>query len=85
MLGFQSIANVLINYPDCGDPSDIIANNATLGEDSSCTLACPGDPTAICGAGNFITLYYWNGTFNVWNEPENTGYYEVRSSYYSIF
>ncbi|KAF8452229.1 hypothetical protein L210DRAFT_3499268 [Boletus edulis BED1] len=63
----------------CGDISDVTSNGGTYVADSECNMACSGDPIHLCGAGNRLTTYYWNGTtpLYVWNTPENTGYYEA--------
>ncbi|KAG1865028.1 copper radical oxidase-like protein [Suillus subalutaceus] len=60
----------------CGDVSDITAVDGTYVSDSQCNMACSGDPIHLCGAGNRLSTYYWNGTMNTWNTPANTGYYE---------
>ncbi|KAJ3826706.1 hypothetical protein F5880DRAFT_1628591 [Lentinula raphanica] len=60
----------------CGDISDIAANGGTLAPESDCNQQCSGDPIHLCGSGNRLTMYTWNGTMNVWHTPENTGYYE---------
>lgn len=60
----------------CGDVSDITAAGGTYVSDSQCNMACSGDPIHLCGAGNRLSTYYWNGTMNAWNTPANTGYYE---------
>lgn len=64
---------------DCGDISDVTANNGVFGEESECATICPGDPSHICGGGNRLTTYYWNGVVNNWKTPANIGRYEVRS------
>jgi len=60
----------------CGDVSDVTASGAVFGADSECTTPCPGDPIHICGDGNRLTTYYWNGVMNNWHTPSNIGYYE---------
>ncbi|KAF7290351.1 hypothetical protein HMN09_01293100 [Mycena chlorophos] len=61
----------------CGDESDVIAANVTFAPESDCNLPCPGDPIHLCGAGNRIQYYKWEGTPPyVWHTPENIGYYE---------
>ena len=64
--------------PDCGDVTDVTNNSGVFGEESECSTPCPGDPSTICGAGNRLTTYYWNGTVNNWKTPANIGRYEVR-------
>lgn len=66
------------NKLDCGDVSDVAANNGVFGDESECSTPCPGDPTHLCGAGNRLNTYYWTGGLNTWNTPANTGHYEVR-------
>ena len=65
--------------PDCGDVSDVTNNNGVFGAESECDTPYPGDPTTICGSGNRLTTYYWNGVLNNWQTPANIGRYEVRS------
>ncbi|KIY43224.1 copper radical oxidase [Fistulina hepatica ATCC 64428] len=60
----------------CGDISDVMANGGVMGMESECTMACSGDPIHLCGGPQRLQLYYWNGDMNVWNAPENIGYYE---------
>ncbi|KAG6856106.1 hypothetical protein H0H87_007358 [Tephrocybe sp. NHM501043] len=60
----------------CGDKTDPIAQGAVFGTEAECTLPCPGDPISLCGAGDRLTYYEYNGTMNVWNTPTNTGRYE---------
>ncbi|KAE9389021.1 galactose oxidase [Gymnopus androsaceus JB14] len=60
----------------CGDISDIAANGGTLAPETDCNTQCSGNPIEICGAGNRLTMYTWEGTKNVWHTPANTGYYE---------
>ncbi|KAF8908562.1 copper radical oxidase with WSC domains [Gymnopilus junonius] len=60
----------------CGDITDVADNDGVFGADSECTMACPGDPIHICGDGNRLTTYFWNGTLNDWKKPANIGRYE---------
>ena len=54
----------------CGDLDDISNGNSTYVADSQCTMPCSGNATAICGAGNRISLYKWTGTpLYTWNYP----------------
>lgn len=46
-------------YADCGDIGDVAAAGATLQPNTDCFFKCPGDPEAICGAGNRLTYYTW--------------------------
>ncbi|KAG6885800.1 hypothetical protein C0993_009560 [Termitomyces sp. T159_Od127] len=56
--------------------TDPVNNGAVFGEDSECNLPCPGDPVSLCGAGNRLNYYEYNGTMNLWNTPKNIGRYE---------
>jgi hypothetical protein len=69
--------NSLNDYLDCGDITDVAANNGVFGAETECTTPCPGDPIHLCGGGNRLTTYYWNGSLNVWHTPTNAGRYEV--------
>ncbi len=40
-------------------------------------MPCPGDPIHLCGDGNRLNTYFWNGPLNDWHMPANTGRYEV--------
>ncbi|KAF8196991.1 glyoxal oxidase N-terminus-domain-containing protein [Pholiota molesta] len=69
----------------CGDVTDVAAGNGVFGTDAECTTACPGDPVHICGDGNRLTTYFWNGTINNWHTPANIGRYEhPRSTTHSL-
>ncbi|KNZ82368.1 WSC domain-containing protein 2, partial [Termitomyces sp. J132] len=61
----------------CGDQMDPVTNSAIFGAESECNLPCPGDPVSLCGAGNRLNYYEYNGTMNLWNTPDNIGQYEV--------
>ncbi|KAG5352852.1 hypothetical protein C0989_012606 [Termitomyces sp. Mn162] len=60
----------------CGDQMDPVTNSAIFGAESECNLPCPGDPVSLCGAGNRLNYYEYNGTMNLWNTPDNIGQYE---------
>ena len=63
----------------CGDASDITASGATIQPDTDCTMACSGNATTICGAGNRISYYAWTGTaLNTWHQASGAaaGAYE---------
>jgi hypothetical protein len=60
----------------CGDITDVAANGGVFGEASECATPCPGDPIHLCGDGNRLNTYFWNGPLNDWHTPENTGFYE---------
>ncbi|KAG6815651.1 hypothetical protein H0H87_012650, partial [Tephrocybe sp. NHM501043] len=60
----------------CGDKTDPIVQGAVFGTETECTLPCPGDPISLCGAGDRLTYYEYNGTMNIWNTPTNIGRYE---------
>ncbi|KAA8646657.1 uncharacterized protein ATNIH1004_005332 [Aspergillus tanneri] len=52
----------------CGDASN--ANGLQLLPESECTMPCPGNLRAICGAGARITYYRWTGTpLQQWSHP----------------
>ncbi|KAL2065736.1 hypothetical protein VTL71DRAFT_3406 [Oculimacula yallundae] len=54
----------------CGDFSDIVNAGATMRPDSECNMACSGDPNTICGAGERISYYAWNGDpLYTWDRP----------------
>ncbi|TBU26664.1 hypothetical protein BD311DRAFT_666990 [Dichomitus squalens] len=59
----------------CGDVSDTDASPGFAPE-SDCNIACPGDPIHLCGGGNRLSYYKWNGVMNDWKTPANTGFYE---------
>ncbi|KAG6812809.1 hypothetical protein H0H92_000267 [Tricholoma furcatifolium] len=59
----------------CGDTTDPVNNGAVFGNETECTLPCPGDPLSLCGAGDRLTYYEYNGTMNLWHTPEVTGAY----------
>jgi hypothetical protein len=82
----RNAVSYIVLYPaaidvdvDCGDLTDI--SQAKFVNDTQCDMACTGDPIHNCGAADRLTLYTWKGTMNVWNTPENTGWYEVRAGY----
>lgn len=60
----------------CGDITDVAANGGVFGAESECATPCPGAPNYLCGDGNRLNTYFWNGTLNNWHTPENTGFYE---------
>lgn len=62
------------DFPVCGDSTDITTD---LQPEADCNLECPGDPIHLCGGGNRLQFYEWNGTMNVWQNPPNIGRYEV--------
>ena len=68
----------------CGDITDVAANGGHYMADSQCNMPCSGDPNHLCGAGNLLTTYYWNG-MNIWNTPSNTGHYEASTTYPFFF
>lgn len=65
----------------CGDAEDIDAAEATLMPESDCNMACSGNATYICGAGNRISYYRWgdDDPLYVWNYPTGAaaGSYEL--------
>ncbi|EFW13530.1 copper radical oxidase [Coccidioides posadasii str. Silveira] len=63
----------------CGDVADIGKAGAKLVPESRCSMTCPGNETAICGAGNLITYYKWTGSpLQTWSFPSGNaaGRYE---------
>ncbi|KAH8814496.1 copper radical oxidase [Flagelloscypha sp. PMI_526] len=68
----------------CGDPTDIA--NAPFVAESDCSDPCSGDPIHLCGNGNRLSLYEWDGSggneLYVWHDGTDgnggrKGYYEV--------
>jgi hypothetical protein len=45
----------------CGDLDGIKKTGATSVPESDCNTACPGDPEALCGSGNRLSWYKWEG------------------------
>jgi hypothetical protein len=45
----------------CGDLDGIEKTGATSVPESDCNTACPGDPEALCGSGNRLSWYKWEG------------------------
>ncbi|KAJ6589389.1 glyoxal oxidase N-terminus-domain-containing protein [Mycena capillaripes] len=60
----------------CGDVSDVTASGVSLTPEGDCDIACPGDPTFLCGGGDRIQYYIWTGAAHVWHSPKITGRYE---------
>ena len=63
----------------CGDAGDPFTNGATTAPETDCTTACPGDARYICGAGNRLSFYTYNGTnATTWNYASgaNAGQYK---------
>ncbi|KAF9005041.1 copper radical oxidase with WSC domains [Cyathus striatus] len=60
----------------CGDLTDVTDNNGVFGDESECDTPCPADPIHLCGSGNRLSYYAWNGTLNLWHTPDNIGRYE---------
>ncbi|KAI1142985.1 putative glyoxal oxidase [Hypoxylon sp. FL0543] len=46
----------------CGDPIDVDTSGSTQRPESECNVVCAGDPSAICGGGARLSIYYWNKT-----------------------
>ncbi|KAH7049316.1 hypothetical protein B0J12DRAFT_101347 [Macrophomina phaseolina] len=65
----------------CGDQADVDAAGATLQAESDCNMACSGNATYICGAGNRISYYQWSpeDPLYVWHYPKgaDAGSYEL--------
>jgi len=70
-------ARWLTRLADCGDVEDVKANGGVFGDESECSTPCPGDPLHLCGQGDRLNTYFWNGTVNNWHKPANIGRYEV--------
>ena len=64
----------------CGDVEDIAANGGVMRPESECNMLCNGDPYHLCGGQQRLQLYQWNGSLNIWHEPQNTGRYEFLTS-----
>ncbi|KAI4941281.1 hypothetical protein J4E91_010858 [Alternaria rosae] len=63
----------------CGDLDGIEKIGSKPAPESECSIACPGDPEALCGAGNRLSWYKWEGDpLYVWEYPKGTaaGRYE---------
>lgn len=45
----------------CGDIADVTASGATLQPETDCNMACSGNGSYICGAGNRLSYYTWQG------------------------
>jgi hypothetical protein len=46
----------------CGDVSEPIAAGAALRPEAECSQVCSGNPNYLCGAGNRLSYYTWQGT-----------------------
>ena len=67
----------------CGDVQGIAAANSQVAPESECVTPCPGNPEAICGAGNRLSWYKWTGTpLYVWSYPTGAaaGQYQLMGS-----
>jgi hypothetical protein len=54
----------------CGDQANIAAAGAYFTPDSDCNMACTGNASYLCGAGNRISFYNWTGPpLTAWNFP----------------
>jgi hypothetical protein len=54
----------------CGDQANIAAAGAYFTPDSDCNMACTGNASYLCGAGNRISFYNWTGSpLTTWNFP----------------
>jgi hypothetical protein len=63
----------------CGDLDGVEKSGSTQAPESDCSTPCPGAPEAICGQGNRLTWYKWEGKpAYVWQYPQGTdaGRYE---------
>lgn len=62
----------------CGDVGDV-GPDVDIVPDSKCAQPCSGDPTKICGDGNLISYYTWQGIpLHTWHYPTgiDSGRYE---------
>ncbi|POS81485.1 copper radical oxidase, partial [Diaporthe helianthi] len=57
----------------CGDPPDITKNDATKQPETSCSMVCAGDSSAICGGESRLSTYFWNGTEPLYTFSYPTG------------
>lgn len=72
------LSNALTTFAVCGDAGDI-GPDVEIVPDSKCAQTCSGDPTKICGDGNLISYYTWEGTpLHTWHYPTgiDAGRYE---------
>ncbi len=54
----------------CGDRNDPAAVGATFVTEAHCNTVCPGDARYMCGAGNYLSYYEWEGApINVYGYP----------------
>ncbi|EUC35845.1 hypothetical protein COCVIDRAFT_88427 [Bipolaris victoriae FI3] len=64
----------------CGDLDGIEKAGSKPAPESECNMSCPGQPEAICGQGNRLSHYKWEGAdpLYVWNYPKGNaaGRYE---------
>ncbi|KKY17432.1 putative copper radical oxidase [Phaeomoniella chlamydospora] len=45
----------------CGDVQNVVDQGATLQPESDCNVACSGNASYICGGGNRLSYYTWEG------------------------
>ncbi|CAG5137745.1 uncharacterized protein ALTATR162_LOCUS191 [Alternaria atra] len=63
----------------CGDLDGIEKIGSKTVAESECNIACPGNPEALCGQGNRLSWYKWEGEpLYVWEYPKGiaAGRYE---------
>ncbi|CAN9245366.1 unnamed protein product [Alternaria alternata] len=63
----------------CGDLDGIEKSGSKTVAESECNTACPGNPEALCGQGNRLSWYKWEGDpLYVWEYPKGiaAGRYE---------
>lgn len=54
----------------CGDRSEPVAAGADFMPEADCANPCPGNPQYMCGAGNRLSYYEWEGTpLNTYGYP----------------
>jgi hypothetical protein len=55
----------------CGDPQNLVTSGSTYVSEAECNNACSGNPGAICGGPNRLSMYYWEGDpFYTWKIAE---------------
>lgn len=51
----------------CGDDSDRVNAGVPFRPEADCSVACPGAPEVLCGGGDAISYYTWDG-WNPWGQ-----------------
>lgn len=56
----------------CGDPQNLDTGGSEFVTEAECNIPCAGDGRAICGGGNRMSMYFWEGDpFYVFEFPED--------------